>query len=221
MKTLLELLVGATVGLLIALIILALNEEPDSRFEHLDIKFGTPTLNDAKFDPIVHLADNKKRVFCTAFIIDANYAATAGHCVNSKDKYYPNKLTLLDEAGNQVAEAQAVGYHNRSDLGLLKGDFKKFKVLKAEFHHAEFQLTPMALTCGYPYGQNKLICNLFHTVGNVEFMVAGKGYLVPGMSGGPVISPSTGLAIGVNHAVDENYAYVRPLQGFLGVFQLD
>lgn len=223
-KAIFTIVLGVWAGLILAAATLYIGSE-NTGFQllPLDVKFGTSPDKDASLEPVVHLANAKAEPFCTAFIVDANYAVTAAHCINGngKGKLPKENLKILDEKGNDIGDVQAVGFHDRSDLGLLKGNFKKFLPLPANFYDNGFEVRRMLAACGFPYGQKKLICNTFVPMGNSTFTVKGIGYLIPAMSGGPVIDPQTGIAIGVNYAVDENYAYVRPLQGFLGIFDLE
>lgn len=203
-------LINACVTVILALLITNIfvtyfNQGSGFELVPLGPKFGTPPDSDATLTPVVHLATKDKKSFCTAFVVDANYAVTAAHCINHGGKLPKETLKLLDEKGTDVADAQAVGFHDRSDLGLLKGKFNKFLPLKAEFHNNGFEVRRVLAACGFPYGQHRLICNVF----------------IPAMSGGPVIDPETGIAIGVNYAVGSEYSYISPLQGFLGVFGLE
>lgn len=221
-KKVITIILGIYLGLMIAATTLLVGvNNKGSQLLPLDKKFGTAPDNDATLEPVVHLADAKGKAFCTAFIVDANYAVTAAHCINEGGSLPKEKLKILDESGKDLGDVQAVGFHDRSDLGLLKGNFKKFLPLRANFYTNGFQIVKPMAACGFPYGQHKFICNIFTPMGNEEFTVKGKGFLVPAMSGGPVVDLESGFAVGVNSAVGDNYSYVRPLQGFLGIFGLD
>jgi hypothetical protein len=52
------------------------------------------------------------------------------------------------------------------------------------------------------------------------FKVAGKGHLIPGMSGGPVINELS-VAVGINSSVLEDMVFISPLEGMLGLFNLE
>lgn len=217
-----HIILGIYIGVMIsAYALYAGSSNPGFQLLPLEQKFGTAPDNDANLEPIVHLADEKGKAFCTAFVVDANYAVTAAHCINEGGKLPKENLKILDESGKEVGIVRAVGFHNRSDLGLLKGNFKKFLPLPVNFYTSGFQVVKPMAACGFPYGQHKLICNMFVPMGSESFTVKGRGFLVPAMSGGPVIDVELGVAVGVNYAVGDDYSYVRPLQGFLGVFGLD
>jgi hypothetical protein len=66
-----------------------------------------------------------------------------------------------------------------------------------------------------------MACNTFIVENNNTLAVRGHGFLRPGMSGGPVVDPNTGIAYGVNYALDDGHSYVNSLQGFLGIFKIE
>jgi secreted trypsin-like serine protease len=132
MNKLLSFLVGGLLGVSVATTvnIYKLVNAGNSRDIHkLDMKFGTWPKN-PKHYPIVHLADSTGRSFCTAFVIDAHYAATAGHCIENDDilksgKLRTDTLKFLNERNEDLnTEAKAVGYDEWTDYGLLLGRFR-------------------------------------------------------------------------------------------------
>lgn len=95
----------------------------------LDLKFGTKPSH-PEYYPIVHLADKNGRPFCTAFVIDAHYAATAGHCVEEDGALGPTgklrteTLRFLNEQNVDLkTEVKAVGFDEYTDYGLLLRGF--------------------------------------------------------------------------------------------------
>lgn len=187
-------------------------------------KFGTvpkqPTIH-----PIVKLAyeSTPDDPFCTAFVIDANYALTAAHCLtNERGRLNKETLKILNEKDEVVTEAKAVGANNRMDVGLIKGDFNKFQIFLVDFYN--FPLMSRAgkyLTCGYPYGQRHLTCVPFIPVQNTYFDISGKGYIVPGMSGGPMIDVANNIVLGVNVSVGPGLVNVASVIGVLGAFGIE
>lgn len=197
------------------------NEVSDRQIIKLDKKFGqSPT--DPTYNPVIKITDENHKAFCSAFVIDANYAVTAGHCVGamngslSKQKLH----VILDSGEDANLTVKAAGFASRSDLGLILGDFNKFKPLATNLE--SFGFTEAAYyTCGFPYTQKKMICTEFIPQKNSRFYIDGAGYMVPGMSGGPVINARTGVAVGVNSAVGEGIVEVTPLEGFKGCFGIE
>lgn len=187
-------------------------------------KFGIgKTADNPAYNPIIKLLDHKGHAFCSGFVVDANYIVTAAHCLNDGGKLSKEELGVMDDAGvNTNTKAKAVGISSRNDLGLVSGDFSNFKVLKVEFSHFGFlSSAPFYLMCGFPMGQKNLICNPFFPSSTSGFAVVGAGYIVAGMSGGPVINSVTGEAVAVNSYADEGRVGVFPLQGLLGAFRLE
>lgn len=175
-----------------------------------------------KYDPIVRL--RLKNGFCSGWIVDKHYAVTAAHCINENGYIDESPIKIFDDNGaNTFTLAQAVGYDQRTDLGLLSGNFEEFIPLKTNFEQEGFPRdgNKHYLSCGFPLGQKKLSCTEFIPTQTAIFAIAGYSHLIPGMSGGPVIDYDTRSAVAVNTAVAGDLAIVSPLQGFLGLFRLE
>lgn len=181
-------------------------------------KFGENP-SEPLYNPIIKLADKKGKAFCSAFVIDANYAVTAGHCVGGiEDELNKEDLRVILDSGQDAGiKVKAMGYTHRVDLGLIMGNFNKFKPLRADFINFRSNV-PVVMACGFPFCQKQLICNPILPQKNDVFYVDAMGYMVPGMSGGPVIDVKTGEAIGLNSASGEGVVKFTPLQGLLGAF---
>lgn len=123
---LIALLLGMSLGVSIVTgyTLYKLTHTKDRDIKHLDLKFGTPPAH-PEYYPIVHLANSEGKPFCTAFVIDANYAATAGHCLeDGKGKLKTETFKLLDDKNVDLkTDAKAVGYDEWTDFGLLLGRF--------------------------------------------------------------------------------------------------
>lgn len=187
----------------------------------LSKKFGTWSTK-PKLTPIVHLTNEFYQPFCTAFVVDANYAVTAAHCVDSEGHLSEKKYRFLNEMGqDDDVEVTAVGYDKDTDLGLLTGDFNNFINLKVDFNNMGFFPGKPMYACGFPFGQHTLACNMIIPVNNEDLAIRSLGFLRNGMSGGPVIDINTGIAYGVNFAIDDGHSYVNSLQGLLGIFHIE
>lgn len=176
------------------------------------------------FNSIVRLANPDGRSFCTGWVVDRRYAVTAAHCINKRGKIRLEPIKLFADTGEDTGiTAQASDFDARMDLGLLVGDFSRIEPIRVNFVSEGFPRDPSIryLACGFPLGQRKLFCSPFIPTDSHFFAIAGQGHLIPGMSGGPVINQDTGEVVGVNTAVYKDKSIVSPVQGFLGLFQLE
>ena len=149
--------------------------------------------------PLLHLKDEEGRPMCTGFVIDDNYAITAAHCVYGKGG---KNITAKDHANKDPIQTRVVGYYARGDYALLKADFTTYARFKIEQTHPLGRLLEgrMVATCGFPLGQLASACNPAMILSPMDSFFLAKGELYPGMSGGPVIEPTTGLVVGLNSA---------------------
>jgi hypothetical protein len=188
----------------------------------LDNKYGEESAVDLhQHGPIIRIKSKLNQ--CTAFVVDKNYAVTAGHCVIDtnnklrKDEFevYTSENVLLE------GTAQPVGVNLIRDFGLIKGDFSTVKPFEVDFHRWRLKPNRLYFTCGFPNNEVHLVCTPFQVHNNHYFFVSGLGFLYPGASGGPVIDGEVGDAVGINYAVGDGLVYVAPLLGFLGSFELE
>jgi S1-C subfamily serine protease len=217
-------MVAFTVGVGCCAINRASNALPPSRYIAPNLPKAQLSLADGntkeKEQAILHLHNKDGFFFCTAFVIDDNYAVTAAHC-------------LVDEVGNSIRVhtssdaftgllATVAGYDQRSDQGLLLGDFKAFNKVRMETETAEAAYATVLLTCGFPHAQKSVLCTPFEVIGAEDFMVAGKhAAMYPGMSGGPVVNLETGHIVAINSAVEGDHALVAPTIGLYGMFGIE
>lgn len=181
-------------------------------------KFGERSIIAPSFPATIRIQG--KNWTCTAFVIDSNYAATAAHCLASEGHMYKGDIKVFSYDKETKTIAKAAGFADENDFGLIVGDFRDFMFVTAEWHDFPF-LGQHYTTCGYPYQEKHLICNPFVPATNRDFSIVGAGFLVPGMSGGPVVDLDTGIVVGINYAAVEGGVLVHPLQGFLGAFNLE
>jgi len=192
---------------------------PKSFYRKADLpKYGQFSPKDAQHDPIVQLADETGDPFCTAFVIDSNYALTAAHCVEPNTSY---TIIIPSEKTTDHSGFVAVGINNRVDVALIMGDFSNYKNMRVDF----YGFTPANgpgkyATCGYPYLQRKLTCNNFVPRVINGFTLGGWGFLIPGMSGGPVLDMLHGHVIGINSSMGTS-ANIAPVLGALGAFGIE
>lgn len=194
--------------------------------KHEDLpKFGKIANQPVGYDAIIKLS--KEGIpFCSAFVIDQNYALTAAHCITENGEPISDDINILDKKNKDTGiVAAAVGVNNRVDVGLVKGDFSKFSRLVVEFYKFEayghFHNPEAHIACGYPYLQKYLTCVTFYAQTNRGFNIAGQSFAIPGMSGGPVIDTTTSKVIGINSAMSDGYFLAAPTLGILGAFGIE
>ncbi len=127
MRKVLAFLVGGLLGVLVVTTVHAVYKHTATRQVHkLDLKFGSLPSH-PEFYPVVHLATNDGRPFCTAFVIDSHYAATAAHCIveDQDNALKPTKMKtetfkfLNDMNVDLKTDVKAVGFDEYTDFGLL------------------------------------------------------------------------------------------------------
>jgi hypothetical protein len=118
---------------------------------------------------------------------------------NSEGKEVKTKVIALDHE---------LGYR---DFAVLSGDFSQFEKLPVA---KTFNVLPGELlrTCGYASLKTPAVCSNFIALGNSGFAYKGNGYLVKGMSGGPVVN-GAGEVVGINVAVSRDEVLITPTIG--------
>lgn len=183
-----------------------------------------PLSIDVKHNPIIRLATTTNIGFCSGWVIDTQLAITAAHCINHNKHITKAPIKIFDDKGKDTGHlAQAASYDEDLDLGLIVGDFHEFSSLQTNFYHEGFprSVKHQYIMCGFPLGQKLVTCTEFSPTRMNFFRVEGKGHLIPGYSGGPVIDITTNQAVGVNSAVSEDEIIIAPIQGILGLFRLE
>jgi len=163
---------------------------------------GNGNLDDSErtAEPFLHLVSSDGKPLCTAFVVDNNYALTAAHCV---DDLAGQKINFTDINKENPSTGRVVAFYVRGDIGLIKGDFLKYKRLPVLGTQAvATQLVGHTLaTCGFPLGQKELVCVPTLVVAATDSRIMGRGEMYPGMSGGPLIIPGIfPVVVGINFA---------------------
>ena len=100
------------------------------------------------------------------------------------------------------------------DFAILEGDFKDFEKIPVYLKDFNVENGDKLRSCGYAGGTTPPGCTTLIAIGNNGFQYIARGYLVKGMSGGPVIDEN-GVAVGINHGVNDNSVEFTPIIGVL------
>lgn len=151
---------------------------------------------------------------CTGTVISATRILTAAHCVEVAVGQAAAEIRTKDGKRTGLY-AFLAGANARGDVALLSGAFKQFAPLRIEtgFLKVMANLARSSgdiTACGFPYG-GALLCVPITKRHMAAFQIGGKGFLYPGMSGGPVFDETTGSIVAVNTAVTETEVILSPL----------
>lgn len=170
-----------------------------------------------------HNNNDKMQFHCSAFVISNLYAVTASHCVvdaygfMTKDSIHIYDADLKDTGLIAVAASM----DRRADLAVIMGNFAGFHKLKMDHVTGLMRLPGPFATCGFPWGSTPPLCNLFKPMGPFYEHVKGMGFLLPGMSGGPVIDMNSGMVGAINMALGDGFVIVAPVTGIFGALEIE
>lgn len=133
--------------------------------------------------------------------------------IDKLKKEQPDTFKVFTSLGQEVkikvtAIDSELGYR---DFAVLSGDFSEFEKIPLA---TSFDVVPGELlrSCGYANLKTPAVCSNFIALGNNGFGYKGNGYLVKGMSGGPVVN-SAGKVVGINVAVGRDEVLMTPTIG--------
>lgn len=160
--------------------------------------------NNEKLPAVVRLY-HMGSYLCTGTVIDNTHILTAAHCEREL-------LEVRTQDGMPIGVFAKAWFNNQNtDIGLLYGDFSKFKHAKVASNPEEYekQLKSTLKACGHPWG-GALWCTKYTLESISYFQLQGKSMFYPGMSGGPIYS-SSGYIIGVVSGVRDSQAIIAPV----------
>lgn len=141
--------------------------------------------------------------WCTAFAISDTTAVTAAHCIDDPITQQMGVIKIY-EADNTEAGIGSVriSKHPALDIASVTGDFKNREHLPVATDQYELSPDDVYESCGFPLMVNKLICSKVSMKSIISIdgltAVAGSGYMVYGMSGGPVFNKTKGIVVALN-----------------------
>lgn len=184
-------------------------------------------LSGLHLSPIVRLVGKDGKTFCTGSVVNDTTIITAGHCLLGysflgRTRVETEKIEIrpVDNAKLDLYGA-ATYVTTQMDQGLVKGDFRAFDKINFITDPLKIQTIkntlPILVACGYPLYGN-LFCSLMQYKEQEEFQwVTVGGVLIPGMSGGPVMTED-GTMLAVNSAVEGSAALVTPIYNLSEMF---
>jgi hypothetical protein len=155
------------------------------------------------------------KAWCTAFAISDTVAATAAHCVSDLDTTLRGQIDMYEANDQQVGVLDVeISKHPALDVALLKGNFKNRKHLSVSSDRFELEPKDEFDSCGFPMMGPKLVCSRVYPksmyADPTVVGISGPGYLIFGMSGGPVFNLSTGHVVAVNTGLFEREIILSP-----------
>lgn len=158
---------------------------------------------------------------CSAFVISDTIALTAAHCVTRVVGFglevVRSGFKITNSAGEDTGVIAKVSMKNidmRMDSAALVGDFSKFNKMPVLIKDPFLKEGSLLIHCGYAKGHYPPVCTKGELVGRRLFQIKSTAFLVPGMSGGPVINRH-GVAVGINSAVTGDLSLYCPTFGML------
>lgn len=170
------------------------------------------------YESLVKLYTEDGHFFCSGSVVSNKYILTAGHCLDGD--FARGDLKIYTKNGQDSgATGQAAALSRSSDIGLILGDFSKFRKAQVSRIGIIGHTGPF-VTCGSPHG-DPMICVPYQPISTADFMIAGKSFLYKGMSGGPVYDESTGEIVAVNSRVSGPGSLVAPTVAVFGQFGIE
>lgn len=173
--------------------------------------------------PLVSIRNGKGHISCSGTVITDDYILTAAHCLMDHDSFSPglskDEIYIMDATEVNTSSGRAAALNQRSDVALIKGNFKQFAKAKLMLKAQDLlEMQGPFVTCGFPRGEKAtcLPAANFRLYG--DFLL-GSGLMFFCMSGGPAVDMSTGTVFAVNSAVTDGII-VAPVVGLFQMFNI-
>lgn len=157
----------------------------------------------------------QKRPWCTAFAVSDTLAVTAAHCVSDEDTMVLGKITMFEADDTEFGTGDMqMSKHPLLDIATVSGDFHDRNKLPISTDRFELDPNDKFDSCGFPMMDSKLVCS--HVFPQSMYAdssvvgIAGPGYLIFGMSGGPVFNTTKGVVVAVNTGLREREVILSP-----------
>lgn len=170
-------------------------------------------------NPLIRIHDEDDEFVCSGIIISSKYLLTAAHCISDDDGNLSDATfkihVLMGDGSVVIFDGKAASLNHRSDNGVIIGEFTNLSTLRLALGNLNsLQRSQNVAACGFPYGSEEDICYILGPVSQqYYFQMVSKGYLYPGMSGGPVWDMENRAVIGVNSAAGNGYVVTTTLVG--------
>lgn len=170
-------------------------------------------------NPLIRIHNENGEFVCSGSIVSSRYLLTAAHCISDEDGNLSNEIfkihVLMGDGTVVIFDGRAASVNHSSDNALIIGWFTKLSTMRLALGNVDsIQRSQHVVACGFPYGSKEDICYVISPVSQQYFFqMASRGYLYPGMSGGPVWDVENQAAIGVNSAVGNGYIITTTLVG--------
>lgn len=186
---------------------------------------------------------DKHKGFCSAFVISNDYAITAAHCLVDADGDMKDSNSIMarsievtdpETAIKQMLSipVEIVGTSIAQDYALLTGDFSRFTKFRIDISPVVTQqifnrevlpgISFPLFALGFPNGIKDAVALEQTDCRPIYDYFYCSGIMYHGMSGGPVIDPTTGTVLGINHAIGgSGDTYFKVMIGIFEAFNVE
>jgi hypothetical protein len=159
------------------------------------------------------------RPWCTAFAISDTTAVTAQHCIADESVVSTGTIEMYEANNKSFGTAKVYrSKHPVLDIAMISGDFKNRQHLPISKDRYELEPSDSYKTCGFPLMVGNVVCSTLKVTGTLIqqdmfsalLTVTAQGYMVFGMSGGPVFNESKGVVVAVNTGIADRELLISP-----------